>query len=171
MELSTLDALTFEIPTLALRPVQPADADFIREVYFQTRCEEFAPLGWPEAALRQLLLSQCAAQRSDWESRFPGSRHFIVIRDGIDIGRVWIDERPASVHLVDIAILPAHQNRGAGTAITRALHAYAAARSQPLTFSVFRENFGALRLYQRLGAHVTGESAGTHWTMEIPRGR
>jgi ribosomal protein S18 acetylase RimI-like enzyme len=67
-----------------------------------------------------------------------------------------------SLFLAYVAILPAFQGRGVGTAIVRDLVEEARAQDLPVTLQVLKENPGARRLYERLGFAVTGENETSH---------
>ena len=70
--------------------------------------------------------------------------------NGLAAGRLYVARWPAEIRIMDIALLPAHRGRGAGTALLRDLMAEAEAAEKPLTIHVERFN-PALRLYLRLG--------------------
>ncbi len=67
-----------------------------------------------------------------------------------------------AMELDDLYILPAYQNRGLATALIRSL---VSTTALPVFLYVFRENRGAVRLYERLGFRVTEEVSPTRYIM------
>ena len=45
----------------------------------------------------------------------------MIVRDGEDIGRLYVDHRTHEIRIVDIALLPAHRNQGIGRALVQAV--------------------------------------------------
>jgi ribosomal protein S18 acetylase RimI-like enzyme len=100
---------------------------------------------------------QFTAQKDSYSAEFPGSGFEIVLRDEVQVGRIWIARLPDSFHLVDIAILPRAQNSGIGTNLVCELQREAEAAKKPVRLSVFRFNQGSVRFHQRLGFTVIRE--------------
>ncbi len=84
--------------------------------------------------------------------------HFAVVVDGERAGVVQIEETGERISLHQIEILPAFQGRGTGTDLVRSLIDRAEATGRPVHLSVFHQNTGARRLYDRLGFTVVSES-------------
>jgi ribosomal protein S18 acetylase RimI-like enzyme len=148
----------------SLRPARDEDNDFLQEVYASTREEELAPLGWTDAQKKEFIKFQFLAQKNDYQMHFPPEGHQIILCDGRQAGRIWIDRKEKVILLVDIALLPEFRNRGIGTALIRNLQAEAAAVGVSVNLHVFMED-RALQLYKRLGFEITGE-AGVYYSME-----
>ncbi len=87
------------------------------------------------------------AEQGDWFDRTDVQ---IIEEDGEPIGCLALTEHPDHVFLDRIALLPAAQRRGIGTALIRELMA----RGRPIRLSVRVDN-QAIRLYDRLGFRVT----------------
>jgi ribosomal protein S18 acetylase RimI-like enzyme len=150
---------------LSLRPAQPADETFLRRVYASTRADELAMVPWTPEEKAAFLDMQFTAQKTDYRARFPRSEHSIVLVDEVEVGRVWIDRGEDEIRLIDIALLPERRNGGTGTTLLRGLQAEASAADRPLRHSVYKQNTGALRFYQRLGFQVV-EDFETYVLME-----
>jgi ribosomal protein S18 acetylase RimI-like enzyme len=148
----------------SLRPVRDEDNDFLQEVYASTREEELAPLGWTDAQKKEFIKFQFLAQKNDYQMHFPPEGHQIILCDGRQAGRIWIDRKKTVILLVDIALLPEFRNLGIGTTLIERLQAEATAVKVPVGLHVFKED-RALQLYQRLGLEITGES-GVYYSME-----
>jgi ribosomal protein S18 acetylase RimI-like enzyme len=78
----------------------------------------------------------------------------IVELDGVAIGYACVVHAADHDFLDEIAMLPAYQGRGIGSALVRDMMIAAAARCVPLRLSVLEVN-PAQRLYARLGFRVT----------------
>lgn len=102
---------------MRLRPATPADLDFERALYASTRAAELDAWGWPAAQREAFLDLQFRAQQAS----FAGRTVRIAEVDGHPAGRLVTDTDSDTVHLVDIAVLPAFQGAGLGTALLRQL--------------------------------------------------
>jgi ribosomal protein S18 acetylase RimI-like enzyme len=120
---------------------------------------------WDDEQKHQFLTMQFTAQQSDYETRFPNATHSIIVADGQDVGRIWIDRRTDEIRLLDIAILTKYRNSGIGQIMLEQLQAEASASTTALRHSVYNTNQDALRLYERLG-FVVIEDFDTHVLME-----
>ena len=150
---------------MTLRTVVDDDAEFVRAVYASTREAELAHTDWPEAVRAEFVRSQEAAQRADYERRFPNSEHSVIQDEGEDVGRIWVDRGPVEIRLLDIALLGSHRNRGIGATLVKELISEAQATGTPLRHTVFAGNEAALRFYSRLGFEVI-EDLGVYLAME-----
>jgi ribosomal protein S18 acetylase RimI-like enzyme len=132
------------------RPATDADYDFMRALYASTREEELTHFPFAEAQKRSFLDQQFAAQFAHYGIHYPTCERNIIERDGVPIGRLWIDEWRDQLRLVDIALVPECRGAGIGSALLRQVMDRGTATGKPVTIHV--ESFNpALRLYQRLG--------------------
>ena len=150
---------------LTLQPVTPEDEQFLLTVYDSTRAEELSQVEWPPGQREAFLKSQFDAQRHEYDARFPDADYFVIVIHDKPAGRIWIGEDAKQIRLLDIALLPEFQNRGAGTALLRWLMARATAAHKPLRHMVFVFNNDAHRFYERLG-FVIIEDLGAYKHME-----
>lgn len=139
----------------ALRPVEPADEPFLRQVYAGTRLDELRAVGWSAAEREAFLRMQFDAQQRCYRENFPQAEFSIVLRDNVPIGRLYLDRGASEFRIIDIALLPEHRGKGVGTAILKNILAEAAAAGKAVAIQVDRLN-PALQLYRRLGFEVTG---------------
>ncbi len=148
----------------ALRPETDADIPFLKRLYASTREDELAQTGWPDAQKHAFLEHQFAAQRSHYRTYIAGCAFDLLEHNGEPVGRLYLEERAARLHIVDIALMPQSRGSGLGTAILQGV--IDAARAQGKAVGIFVETFNpALRLYQRLGFRQFGEQ-GVYLEME-----
>jgi len=158
----------FDLPgsgKLRLRPVGSADDEFLIRVYDSTRAEELAQAEWQEGQREAFLKWQFDLQRGEYDARFPDAEYYVIVIDDQDAGRIWIGRDDKQIRLLDIALLPEFQNRGAGTLLIRSLIAEAAASNKLLRHMVFVLNNDAHRFYERLGFEII-EDLGAYKHME-----
>jgi GNAT superfamily N-acetyltransferase len=135
---------------IAYRPAVDEDLGFLALVYASTRLEEVARTGWPPEAQRQFLAHQFDAQHRHYRQHYPAAEWLVIEREGVPIGRLYIEEWSDQIRLIDIALLPDHRGGGSGSAILSDLMDLAGAARKPLTIHVEKNN-PAMRLYRRLG--------------------
>ncbi len=133
-----------------LRPIVPADREFLFRLYASTREGEMALLDWSESEKEAFLRMQFDAQHSYYVEQFPAARLDVVLRGGEPIGRLYVDRREDEIRLIDIALMPEHRGAGVGGAMMRELLAEAREAGKPVRIHVERFN-PAMRLYRRLG--------------------
>ncbi|MDQ3805151.1 MAG: GNAT family N-acetyltransferase [Acidobacteriota bacterium] len=151
---------------LALRPVAPADEEFLLGVYLSTRADELAQVAWAEGQREAFVRWQFDLQRREYEARFPDAEYSVILVDGRPAGRIWVGRDPEQIRLLDIALLPEFQNRGAGTLLLGRLMDEAARTGKALRHMVFVLNNDAHRFYERLGFAVIEEFDGAYKHME-----
>jgi ribosomal protein S18 acetylase RimI-like enzyme len=162
--------LAMEIPaprgTLRLRRETPGDEPFRFALFCESR-PELAMLPLEPGMKERLMRQQFSAQSAGYAAQYPQALAAIVEQDGAAAGRLVLDDAPARLHLVDIAMPAAMRGRGAGSAVLRALQDAARASARPLRLHVSRGNPGAARLYLRLGFRPVAEDAANtemEWT-------
>ena len=163
-----LNGQGFSLPrggTLALRPVTGDDDEFLMSVYSSTRADELAQAEWQPGQKEAFLKWQFEMQRREYEARFPDAEHYVILIDDQAAGRIWVGQDDEQIRLLDIALLPEFQNRGAGTLLIRRLIEDAAAAKKLLRHMVFVLNNDAHRFYERLGFQII-EDLGAYKHME-----
>jgi len=151
--------------TLALRPITTDDEEFLLSVYTSTRAEELAQAEWAEGQQEAFVRWQFELQRREYDTRFPDAEYNLILIDNHPAGRIWIGRDAEQIRLLDIALLPEFQNRGAGTLLLRGLIDESRKTNQPLRHMVFVLNNDAHRFYERLG-FVIIEDLGAYKHME-----
>jgi ribosomal protein S18 acetylase RimI-like enzyme len=153
-------------PGLRLRPGNPSDASFTRQLFREVRRGQFIAAGLSGPILEQVLEQQFRSQAAGYAAQFPSAISLIVTRQDEAIGRLLIHRTSERWHIIDIALLPAECGRGSGTKILDALEA--SARQQgvaALTLTVLASNVAARRLYLRHGFTGSDHAYATHIAM------
>ncbi|HYG57713.1 MAG TPA: GNAT family N-acetyltransferase [Symbiobacteriaceae bacterium] len=138
-------------------PVQPADEEFLYQVYAGTRRDEVFAWGWNEAQQEAFLRMQFLARSRSYQWAYPHADHRVILCDGCPVGQLLVNRAEQEIRLVDIALLPEYRGKGLGFALVRELQAEAAEAATPIRLQVDKGN-PARALYERLGFAVTGEN-------------
>lgn len=138
------------LPEIALRPEIPADEAFLLALYGTTRAEELAMTGWDARTREAFIRHQFTAMRQGYASMYPTGEFLVITQASQPIGRLVLHRNDAVWHVVDMALMPDHQNRQIGTHLMQSLQAAAAAAQKRVQLHVLKMN-RAHRFYQRLG--------------------
>ncbi len=149
---------------LRFRPIGDEDVPFLSALYASTREGELAASGWPDAAKRDFLAQQFAAQHSHYMRHYPGAEWLVVEHGGRPAGRLYLVRWPREYRIIDIALMPAARNRGFGTAMLADLVKEAGVEHKLVSIHVERMN-PALSLYRRLGFKIA-EDKGVYLLLE-----
>jgi ribosomal protein S18 acetylase RimI-like enzyme len=157
---------------LSFRPIRDSDLPFLARLYASTRAEELAAAPWTDAQKAAFLDMQFRAQHAHYQQYYPKADWLMTMRDGEDIGRLYIERWPSQHCIIDIAFMPEHRGKGLGAALLRDLMDEAAASGKAVSIHVEKFN-PAMRLYRRLGFE-TVEDKGVydlmHWTAKSAAG-
>lgn len=148
-----------------LRRAMVADDSFLLSVYASTRAQELAQAQWEAGQQEAFVKWQFEMQRREYDARYPDADYNVIEIDGQPAGRIWIGRSDDEIRLLDIALLPKFQNRGAGTLLLTDLIDEARTSGTRLRHMVFVLNDNADRFYERLG-FVTFEDVGGYKHME-----
>jgi N-acetylglutamate synthase-like GNAT family acetyltransferase len=119
-----------------LRPVSPADNDFLLKVYAASRAEELELVPWDESAKQAFLQMQFTAQQNHYQSYFPQARHDIILADGTMVGRLYVDRREMEIRILDVTLLPEARGRKIGLMVLQDLMKEAEAAHKALSIYV-----------------------------------
>lgn len=160
------DPATSNAPvSVSLRPVTPADREFLISVYGGSRAAELAQVAWDDAQKDAFIRWQFERQEEEYNQRYPSARYQVILVDDVPAGRIWVGIDEQQIRLLDIAILHQFQNRGVGTYLLNQLKDEAAREKKALRHMVFMLNDNAYRFYERLG-FLTIEDLGGYKHME-----
>lgn len=136
---------------VSLRAVVPEDESFLRELYATTRKDDLRLTDWDDAQKAAFCAWQFQLQQLDYARNYPADGHWIIVRDGAPVGRVWIAEREDHLFVVDLSVLPEHQGGGLGTQVMEGVFAEADEAAVPVRLTAFRSNQKAIAFYEGLG--------------------
>jgi GNAT superfamily N-acetyltransferase len=130
---------------VSFRPAEPKDFGYCAKLYFAGM----------EHTIRELKLDM-DAHTADFRQRWDVTEVRIIARDGVDVG--WLQSRTKgdALFLVQLFVEASFQRRGIGTMVMKQVIDEAARAHHDMTLGVVKTN-PALRLYQRLGFHITHE--------------
>lgn len=148
---------------VALRPCLPSDGEFLFQVFYHTRAEEFAPAGWDQARLTGFLRDQSALQERHYHATYPDAAFEVVEVDGVPAGRQYLDRAGPVFQLIDIALLSPFRGQGFGSELLGRILREADGLGRAVALHVELDN-PARRLYRRLGFQE-GAAQGIHLPM------
>lgn len=111
---------------------------------------------WTEEQKRAFLQQQFQAQHTYYQQIYPKASFLVILWEEQPAGRLYLDERPDEIRVVDIALLPDFRNQGLGKEIMRGIMAKAGMSGKSVSIHVERMN-RALQFYERLGFRVISE--------------
>ncbi|TPL82740.1 GNAT family N-acetyltransferase [Mesorhizobium sp. B2-3-14] len=151
---------------LIFRPMTEIDLPFLARVYASTRAEELTLTSWNEAQKAAFLDMQFQAQHAHYQKYYPNADWLVMMYEGSDIGRLYIERWPSEHRIIDITFLPAFRGKGFGKALLADLIDEAGAPGKAVSIHVEKHN-PAMRLYLRLGFTVA-EDKGVYDLMLRP---
>ena len=149
---------------LLYRLIADADLAFLGELYASTRWDEVAALPWTDEAKTAFLAQQFDAQHRHYMAHYPDAEWLVVERGGAAIGRLYLEEWPTQIRIIDIALMPDSRGQGIGAAILLDTIALARGLGKRVSIHVEKNNV-AMRLYRRLGFAAV-EDKGVYDLME-----
>ncbi len=138
--------------TVTFRARREGDEEFLYRLYASTRADEMKVVPWTDEQKEQFLRMQFRAQTVYYDEQYDTKEFFVIEQEGRPIGRLYLDQQPEDVRIVDIALLPEMRGAGLGTILLREILDQAARTGRAVTIHVEHYN-PAIRLYERLGFH------------------
>ncbi|MCA9977346.1 MAG: GNAT family N-acetyltransferase, partial [Anaerolineales bacterium] len=93
---------------------------------------------------------QFQAQHVFYQQNFKQAEYKLVLRDGVPIGRFYVDYRLDEIRIIDIALLPKYRRLGIGSQLMKMVLAEGQQSELPVKIHV-EQNNPALHWYTRLG--------------------
>jgi GNAT superfamily N-acetyltransferase len=154
--------------SISLRPIQDEDLMALSEIYGSTREKELKQVvGWSDQQKRAFVLQQFMAQHEYYQKNYIGAAFYIIQKNKVDIGRLYIHEnfQEKGVRIIDIALLPNWQNKGIGKGILKDILAKASKLNRAVSIHV--ETFNpAMKLYKELDFEKISETNGVYHLLE-----
>lgn len=107
-------------------------------------------MDWTDEQKKAFLHDQFDKQHRHYLAHYPHAQWLVIEHEHAPVGRIYLEEMPSEIRLMDVAIVPALRGRGAGTALMRALISHADQIGLAISLHVEPQN-PALQLYRRLG--------------------
>ncbi len=149
---------------IQLRPATDQDLEFLYRVYASSRADEMALVPWDDDQKAAFLRMQFQLQHRYYHEQFTQAHFDLIEWHGEPVGRLYVEERPDEIRIIDIALLEAFRSQGIGTQLLQSLLARGQAVGLPVRIHVEKNN-PALHLYRRLQFHVI-EDQGVYYLME-----
>jgi ribosomal protein S18 acetylase RimI-like enzyme len=115
--------------------------------------KELSLIPWDDEQKLSFFGSQFSARQAQYRDSYPHAEVSIILKDEVPVGVMTVDRKDREIRLVDIAILPEHQNAGIGTVVMSELISAAEAAALPITLHVLMTS-PAVRFYERLGFSI-----------------
>lgn len=155
-----------QTPTITLRPIREDDQELLYRIYAASRTEEMAMTGWSEVEIETFLRMQFRLQHKHYMEFYREATFDVILFDGREAGRLYVDRAPLEIRIVDIAMLPEYRGCGIGSRLMAQLIAESESCGLPLTLHVERYN-PAINFYYRLGFEFR-EDRGIYFFLERP---
>ncbi|WP_319453384.1 MULTISPECIES: GNAT family N-acetyltransferase [unclassified Mycobacterium] len=126
---------------ISLRPATAHDVEFLFTLHEASLGPYVSKIwGWDDGVQRAYLTRNLVMEQVR-----------VIVVDGVDVGRLDVEERDDELFLGLIELQPDHQSRGIGGRLIRDLLDQARADGKHVALSVLDVNRRAYRLYRRLG--------------------
>jgi ribosomal protein S18 acetylase RimI-like enzyme len=158
--------MTSSFGHLAARPAEPADDDFLAQLYASTRAD-LLHIPVPREVVDAIIRHQQQLQGQGYAASFPRAQYLVLEHLGAPVGRLVLNEGAGELRVVDISIMPRERRRGHARAVLLSLQERARACSAALTLRVHRHNLNARALYASMGfVAISGDevSEQMRWT-------
>jgi ribosomal protein S18 acetylase RimI-like enzyme len=127
------------VHAISLRPATADDVEFLHTLHEASLGPYVDEVwGWDDAEQRAYLTRNLVLERVR-----------VIVLDGVDVGRLDVQEGDDEIFLALIELAPDHQGRGVGSRLIRDI--LDRADGKPVVLSVLAVNDRAYRLYRRLG--------------------
>ena len=156
------------IKDISLRDIRESDLPVLCEIYGSTRTEELEKgTNWNEEQKKVFIEQQFFAQHTYYQKNYIGAKFYIIERENVVIGRLYIDyffEKNA-IRIIDITLLPNWRQKNIGSSILEEIIKMAVLKD--MNVSIHVETFNpAMNLYKRLGFTKISETNGVYHLME-----
>lgn len=149
---------------ISLRPLQPDEENYWREVFFDSVGGRFSALGMSGEQLNSLLEFQFQAQNTDYRTNYKKASNDVILFNDERAGRLIYSTEHSDLHIVDLAILSAFRNRGISTKILQWFFKQSRQSGLPVRLYVEKLN-PAFKLYERLGFKIAAD-VNSHFQLE-----
>jgi len=97
------------------------DMAFLAELYRTTRWQEVLQAPWTDEQRVAFLHQQFTAQHQHYGIHYPHAEKLLIKYQDLMTWRIYVDRDDHSICLIDVALLPDHQQQGLGTCLLKEL--------------------------------------------------
>lgn len=160
--------MDLEIKGIRLRDIQDSDLTVLCKIYGSTRTEELEKgTNWNDEQKNIFIEHQFLAQHEYYQKNYIGAKFYIIEKENVIIGRLYIDFffEKKGIRIIDITLLPDWRDKNIGSSILKEILEKAAKENLKVTIHV--ESFNpAMNLYKKLGFTKISETNGIYHLME-----
>lgn len=150
---------------ITYRPIkEKKDMDLLYQIYRSTRIEEMGQSGWTFEEVENFIQMQFQLQHTQYMEHYNGAAFDIIIFEGKDIGRLYVDRWSKEIRIIDIALIANYRRKGIGSQIMGDLIKEADEKNHLLSLHVEHNN-PAMGLYKKMGFEKIKE-VGVYYLME-----
>ena len=136
---------------ISVRAQAPGDDAFLYSLFRANNLRTLELSGMPLAFLDDLDTLQHTSRMQTYRTLFPSAAWSMVECDGHPVGEIVEHDEGDCIYVVDIALLPAWQAKGIGTALMHEVMARCAARGIGVRAKVAISNGPSLKMFRKLG--------------------
>ena len=142
---------------LSFRPVAENDRPFLLFLYRSVRDDLDVMSGkMEEAQIDVFVQQQFDLQDHHYKKYYPNAAFKVICYRKKDCGRLYINEEPDEIQILDITFDPKYRGRGFGGIIMTDIIDEAKTKNKNVNIYVKKDN-RAMNLYNRLGFQITEE--------------
>jgi GNAT superfamily N-acetyltransferase len=160
--------LDLHIKDINLRAIKESDLPVLCKIYGSTRTEELEKgTDWTEEQKQFFIEQQFFAQHEYYQKNYIGAKFYIIKKENVTIGRLYIDffSEKKGFRIIDITLLPEWRKKDIGSSILNEI--IKKASESKMKVSIHVESFNpAMNLYKRLGFIKISETNGVYHLME-----
>ena len=160
--------MDLNIKNVNLRGIQNNDLPVLCKIYGSTRTEELDQgTNWNQEQKQFFIEQQFFAQHEYYQNNYTGAKFYIIEKENIVIGRLYIDFffEKKGFRIIDITLLPEWRKKNIGSLILNEI--IKKASEENMKVSIHVESFNpAMNLYKRLGFIKISETNGVYHLME-----
>ena len=141
---------------ISYRTVEGKDRPFLLHLYAGTRYDvhEHMINVTPEQK-DEFIRMQFEAQDAHYQKHYPDAQFLIIQHRKKDVGRLYMEEWPSQIRVMDITIDDSYRGKGIGETVMLEVIKKAEKKGKSTSIHVAKDN-RALNLYHRLGFEIDG---------------
>ncbi len=106
---------------IKLRQVSRSDKAFLFEVYASECDKGMQSPTWSKQEQKSFLHKQFRRLLAYYAKTYPNAEYFLVLKNAIPVGNLFIERDHSNIHLIDMSILPEHRMQGISSYLMRGI--------------------------------------------------